>query len=60
MGSDVRRGAFFHPLKAFDLDGLPLGLAWHKRWARDEIETSLTKDEKSQKRKLSPIEEKES
>lgn len=60
MGSDVRRGAFFHPLIAFDLDGLPLGLAWHKRWARDEIETSLTKDEKSQKRKLSPIEEKES
>ncbi len=60
MDSEARRGAFFHPLKAFDSDGLPLGIAWHKCWARDEIETSLTKDEKRQKRKQKPIEQKES
>lgn len=60
MDSEVRRGAFFHPLQAFDSDGLPLGIAWHKRWTRQEIETSQTKDEKSQKRKQTPIEEKES
>jgi len=60
MDSEARRGAFFHPLKAFDSDGLPLGIAWHKSWAREEIETSLTKNEKSQKRKQTPIEQKES
>lgn len=60
MDCDARRGAFFHPLQAFDLDGLPLGMVWQKSWAREEIETNLTKEEKKQKRKQTPIEEKES
>jgi hypothetical protein len=57
---DSRRGAFFHPLVAFDAGGLPLGVAWQKNWARDKIETELTAKEKQQRRKKSPIEEKES
>ena len=60
MDSDARRGAFFHPLIAFDAGGLPLGIAWQKHWAREQIETTLTKEQKAQKRKNTPIEEKES
>lgn len=60
MDSEVRRGAFFHPLMAFDLDGLPLGTVWQKNWARDEIETNLSPEEKKRKRNRTPIEEKES
>jgi hypothetical protein len=55
-----RRGAFFHPLVAFDAAGLPLGVAWQKNWARDTIETELTAKEKAQQRRKTPIEEKES
>jgi hypothetical protein len=57
---DSRRGAFFHPLVAFDADGLPLGVAWQKSWARDEIETKLTAEEKRERRRKTPIEQKES
>ncbi len=60
MDSEVRRGAFFHPLMAFDSAGLPLGTVWQKNWAREEIETTLTKSQRAQKRKQTPIEEKES
>ncbi len=60
MDSEVRRGAFFHPLMAFDSAGLPLGTVWQKNWAREQIETTLTKEEKARKRKQIPIEEKES
>ncbi len=60
MESEVRRGAFFHPLMAFDLTGLPLGTVWQKSWARENIGTKLTKQEKNRKRKQAPIEEKES
>jgi hypothetical protein len=57
---DSRSGAFFHPLVAFDADGLPLGVSWQKSWARDKIETELTAKEKEKKRRKTPIEEKES
>lgn len=60
MDSEVRRGAFFHPLMAFDSAGLPLGTVWQKNWAREEIETTLTKNQRAKKRKQTPIEEKES
>ena len=60
MDCESRRGAFFHPLQSFDLDGVPLGMVWQKSWARDKIETNLTSAEKSQKRKATPIEDKES
>ena len=60
MDCEARRGAFFHPLQAFDSDGLPLGMVWQKTWAREKIETTRTKEKKNQKRKRTPIEEKES
>jgi len=60
MESEARRGAFFHPLVAFDRAGLPLGTVWHKAWARADIETALRKVEKSRKRRATPIEQKES
>ena len=58
--SDSRQGAFFHPLLAFDAEGLPLGVAWHKSWARDQIETELSTKEKKRRRRKTPIEDKES
>ena len=60
MDCDSRRGAFYHPLQSFDLDGVPLGMVWAKSWARTEIEQNMTSAEKSKKRKETPIEEKES
>jgi hypothetical protein len=60
MDCEVRRGAFFHPLVAFDSAGLPLGTVWQKNWARESIDTALTKEEKARKRGQTPIEEKES
>ena len=60
MDCETRRGAFLHPLQAYDISGLPLGTVWQKTWAREEIETTLTKEEKNHERKHTPIEEKES
>jgi len=57
---ESRRGAFFHPLMAFDADGLPLGVAWQKTWARDKIEKKLSTKEKKRQRRKIPLEEKES
>jgi len=37
MGSDSRRGAFFHPLIAFNSDGVPMGLVGMQSWTRDAI-----------------------
>lgn len=60
MSSNSQFGAFTHPLMAFAPDGIPLGLVWQKTWARDVIATEITAQEKSKKRKETPIEEKES
>ncbi len=57
---ESHRGAFFHPLVAFDDSGLPLGVAWHKSWARAELETELSRKEKKRRRRKAPIEDKES
>lgn len=57
---DSRRGAFFHPLIAFNDNGLPLGVAWQKHWAREKIETKLTAAEKRRLLHQTPIEGKES
>ena len=37
MEYETRRGFFFHPLIAFNDQGLPLGIAWQKSWARSQI-----------------------
>jgi len=60
MDCESRRGAFYHPLQSFDLDGVPLGMVWKKSWARTKIEQNLTTSEKAKKRKETPIEDKES
>jgi hypothetical protein len=57
---ESRCGVFYHPLIAFDTQGLALGRVWSKSWAREEIETELTAAEKRKQRKETPIEEKES
>lgn len=57
---EKRRGAFFHPLMAFTVDGVPLGIAWHKFWTREKIETGMSRAEKREHRDSIPIEKKES
>ena len=59
MDSESRRGAFLHPLVAFDFDGVALGIVGHKSWTREAI-SNETPAEKSKKRRQTPIEEKES
>lgn len=59
MDCDSRRGAFFHPMVAFDASGVALGLVGHKSWTREELDKS-PKSEKQKKRRQKPIEEKES
>lgn len=60
MDSSVRRGAFVHPLHAFNESGVPLGTAWQKSWAREKIDTDTPLEEKKKKRKQTPFEAKES
>lgn len=60
MDSNARRGAFAHLMVAFSSTGLPLGMVWHKLWARDRIETSLSDAERVSNRQNMPIEQKES
>lgn len=60
MDSNVRFGAFIHPLIAFDSTGIPLGTVWQKTWTRESIETTKTPAEKAKERKNTPIEKKES
>lgn len=59
MDCESRRGAFFHPMIAFDAAGVPLGLVGQKSWTRDEI-SRASKAEKAARRRATPIEEKES
>jgi len=60
MDSEARRGAFLHPLVAFDSNGLPLGTAWYKAWARAKIETTMSDSQRASTRQKVPIEAKES
>lgn len=59
MDSESRRGAFFHPMLAFDSAGVPLGYAGQKSWTRVELDRS-SKPEKAAKRRKTAIEDKES
>lgn len=60
MDCETRRGAFLHPLMAFSPEGVPLGTVWQKTWAREKLDTDLSKAERKQKRDETPIEKKES
>lgn len=59
MDCDTRRGAFYHPMVAFDAGGVALGIVGAKSWTRDEL-SKASKAEKNKKRKATPIEDKES
>jgi hypothetical protein len=59
LGSTCRWGAFLHPLVAFTPDGTPLGTCWATMWTRDEP-VEETRAEKEQRRKATPLAEKES
>ena len=60
MDCEARRGAFYHPVQSFDLDGVPLGMVHTKSWARTKIDLDLSPAEKAKKRRETPIEDKES
>jgi hypothetical protein len=60
MDCETRRGAFLHPLIAFRSDGVPLGTVWQKTWAREKLDTDLSKAQRKLKRDHTPIEQKES
>lgn len=60
LDGSSRWGAFLHPLVAFTPDGTPLGTCWTTIWTRDEPPPDETRREKEQRRKATPIEEKES
>ncbi len=59
MDCDSRRGAFFHPLVAFTVQGVSLGLVGMQAWTRNELKRQ-SPEEKKQKREATPIEDKES
>jgi hypothetical protein len=58
LDGSARRGAFCHTLEAFTTDGTPLGAVWVDLWARQEEEA--TPQQKKQRRRVAPIEDKES
>jgi hypothetical protein len=60
MDGSARRGAFLHLMEAFTDDGTPLGAVWADLWTRPDEEVRLSQEEKQKRRKVTPIEEKES
>ncbi len=59
LDGSARRGVLLHPLIGFTPDGTPLGTVYAKVWARDDSPPP-PQSERSQKRKHTPIEKKES
>jgi hypothetical protein len=60
LDTQTRFGAFYHPMVAFDAQGLPLGIPWSKCWVRDELKTDRTASQKREQLRNTPIEQKES
>lgn len=56
----TRQGLLLHEMQAFTPDGIPLGTAWAEPINRTEGVSHASAAEKSQKRKQTPIEDKES
>ncbi|KKL52314.1 hypothetical protein LCGC14_2286700 [marine sediment metagenome] len=59
LDGDSRRGALVHPMMGFTPDGTPLGTVYAEAWVRDD-ESPTPKSQRENKRKHTPIEEKES
>lgn len=60
LTAQSRKGAFYHPLIAFDVQGLPLGTVWSKTWARKRLKRNRTASQKREQIRNTPIEKKES
>ena len=63
LDGNKRMGMLYHPLMAFDDQGLALGTVWSKTWVRDETDETVEKLPAAQKREQTrklPIEDKES
>lgn len=58
LDQSSRRGALAHVVEAFTTNGTPLGAVWVQLWAREDDDA--TAQEKKQRRRVAPIEEKES
>lgn len=60
LSSNTRFGTLYHPLMAFNDQGLPLGTVWSKNWVREEIAEKRTSAEKRERIRKLPIDDKES
>lgn len=63
LDGNKRIGTFYHPLMAFDDQGLPLGTVWSKTWVREAAQKKpqkLSQDEEREQMRKRPIEDKES
>jgi len=60
LDHESRLGAYYHPLMAFNAEGLALGTVWSKSWEREKIHSGRTAAEKMRYRRATPIEDKES
>lgn len=59
MDSESRRGAFFHPVVAFDCSGVALGIVGQKTYIRTSL-SKLGNSQKVDQRRMKSIQEKES
>ena len=56
LTSELRRGSYYHPLMAFDLNNLCLGTVWHKHWVREKIHPGRSEADKQRAKLSTPIE----
>ncbi len=59
MDSESRRGAFFHPVIAFNFNAVALGIVGQKTYVRQSV-SKLPRAQKREQRRKTPIQEKES
>ncbi|TWT97418.1 IS4 family transposase [Neorhodopirellula pilleata] len=60
LTSEKRRGSYYHPLMAFNLENLCLGTVWNKHWVREKIHVGRSEADKQRAKLSTPIEDKES
>ena len=60
LTSEKRRGSYYHPLMAFNLENLCLGTVWNKHWVREKIHVGRSEADKQRAKLATPIEDKES
>jgi Transposase DNA-binding/Transposase Tn5 dimerisation domain len=60
LDAPSRRGALVHPVLAFTPDGTPLGCVSASIWTRPDPEAAESREQKQRRRRITPIEGKES